>query len=197
MKRDTIAHRLNLIEKAVKFATIAHAGQVRKGTAVPYIVHPYTVGLYLQDAGCRAEVVAAGILHDVLEDTATDMEALKASFGNEIAELVAAVSEQDKGLPWEVRKRHSLDVLKASQKEVCMVACADKLHNLRAIICDIEEYGDSVWQRFNRGREEQAWYYRSLLGALDSLNGHSLYEAYKEAVSQCFGMGASHMGSTS
>ncbi len=68
---------MNTIEKAIIFAAKAHRNQTRKGTDIPYITHPFAVGMYLQKANCSEEVIAAGILHDTLEDTETTYNDLK------------------------------------------------------------------------------------------------------------------------
>lgn len=103
---------MELIEKAIVFATMAHGNQKRKGTNIPYITHPYAVGMYLQKANCSPEVVAAGILHDTLEDTETTFYELKEIFGEKVANLVKAASENDKSLLWEERKRLTIEMLK-------------------------------------------------------------------------------------
>jgi (p)ppGpp synthase/HD superfamily hydrolase len=156
----------NLLDKAIVFAAKAHAKQTRKGTDIPYISHPYAVGMYLLKAGCAAEVVAAGILHDTLEDTETTHEELAETFGVRVADLVKAASENDKSLPWEARKRHTIDKLKEASLEEIQVIVADKLHNLRSIRDDLAVHGERVWERFKRGRSEQHWYYAEIAKAL-------------------------------
>lgn len=132
-----------LLDKALAFAARAHQGQFRKGTEIPYISHPYAVGLILQGAGCRREVVAAGILHDLLEDTPVTMEQLRKEFGPEIAALVEGCSEPGHDeLPWETRKEHTIAYLKSAPVEIRMVACADKLHNVRSMMVDYRQVGE-------------------------------------------------------
>lgn len=176
-----------LIDKVIEFAALAHAGQLRKGTNIPYITHPYTVGMYLKQAGCDDEILAAGLLHDVLEDTAVTYEELKAEFGERIARLVKAVSEQDKGLSWENRKRHTIKILRTASKEVQLIACADKLHNVRTIIEAVEQVGEQAWDRFKRGRKEQEWYYRALAEVLCGDGKAGIFREFEEAVEECFG----------
>jgi (p)ppGpp synthase/HD superfamily hydrolase len=79
---------MNLIDQVIEFATYAHRTQKRKGTKIPYISHPFAVGIILQQAGCKEEVVAAGILHDTLEDTETTEEDLLTLFGPVVLEIV-------------------------------------------------------------------------------------------------------------
>lgn len=151
-----------MIFEAIEFAVKAHAGQFRKGTKVPYIVHPLGVAKVLIECGCSKKVVAAGILHDTIEDTSLTVEDVTERFGEGIAALVKAVSEPDKSDTWENRKRHTIKYLQTAPMEVLLVSCADKLDNIRAIREDYSRVGESVWSRFNRSRESQRWYYRSL-----------------------------------
>lgn len=179
-----------ILESAIEFAAIAHSGQLRKGTVTPYITHPYTVGMYLKQAGCDDEVVAAGILHDVLEDTPATYEELKTKFGERVAELVNAVSEPDKTMTWEARKQHTITSLKTASNAVRIIACADKLHNLRTAIEAVEQHGEQAWERFKRGRKEQEWYYRALGDVLESNDGSGMFEEFRNAVDRCFGSDA-------
>lgn len=157
---------IELIERAINFAALAHHGQMRKRTNIPYITHPFAVGMLLQKAGCSDEVIVAGILHDTLEDTPTTYNQLVSHFGEKVAKLVKAASEPQKHLPWKERKQATIAQLKDLSLEEIQVITADKLHNLKSIRADYEVYGEKVWERFNRGREDQYWYYSSIVKEL-------------------------------
>ena len=157
--------RKNQIEEAIEVAAEAHHGQYRKGTSTPYITHPYAVGLILMEAGCTEAVIVAGILHDTVEDTDLTLEFIRERFGNDIAAIVEGCSE-NKALRWRARKTERIEALRTASPEVCIVTCADKLHNLRTIISEYDIIGDTVWDRFHGGVEDQAWYYRSILDAI-------------------------------
>ena len=157
---------MSIIDQAIIFASIAHKDQTRKSTNIPYISHPFAVGMILQKAKCSDEVVAAGILHDTLEDTSTTYEELAEEFGSKIAQLVRSASEQDKSLPWEKRKQHTIESLKDADLEEIQVITADKLHNLKSIQDDLVYNGEKLWNRFNRGKREQHWYYSSIVKEL-------------------------------
>lgn len=157
--------RKNRIEEALEVAAQAHHGQFRKGTGTPYISHPYAVGLILMNAGCSEEVVIAGLLHDTVEDTDMTLACIQKRFGETVAEIVDGCSE-DKSLRWRERKAERIEALKSASAEVCLVTCADKLHNLRTVISEYDEIGDSVWDRFHGGIEAQSWYYQSVLESL-------------------------------
>ena len=157
---------MKIIDKAIRFAAIKHEGQNRKGTDIPYITHPFAVGMILQQAGYKEEVIVAGILHDTLEDTETTENELLSEFGQHIVDLVKAATEEDKSLSWEERKQHAIDDLALKSPEQIAVIVADKLHNIRSIQSDVDSDGESVWTRFNRGKREQSWYYMSIINEL-------------------------------
>ena len=179
-----------MINTAIEVALEAHKSQFRKGTKIPYVTHPLAVGIILAKAGFPDEVIAAGILHDTVEDTPVTVNELREKFGEEVAEIVDRVSEPDKSLSWEARKQHTLDFLKETSEEVRFVTLADKLDNIRAIAGDYKAEGDGFWKRFKRGRESQKWYYRCLLNSLydgpadDAYN--YLYRQLAQVVAEVF-----------
>lgn len=151
---------MNKIQRAVLFAAKKHATQLRKGTNVPYIVHPIGVMESLMFAEASENAIVAGILHDTLEDTNTTYEELVKNFGTRIANIVRACSETDKSQPWQNRKNATIRALrKCDDMDVLAVVFADKLHNLSSIYRDWQRISDDVWKRFNRGRDSQMWYY--------------------------------------
>ncbi|MBT2679401.1 HD domain-containing protein [Bacillus sp. ISL-35] len=177
---------MDLIDKALQIASMAHEGQYRKNTKIPYISHPVAVGMILLGAGYRKEMVAAGILHDTVEDTDLSLEDIEREFGKDIAFLVEGCSEPDKSLSWEERKQHTIDFLKNAPEEIRVVACADKLHNVRSIRLDAEKSGEQVWNRFRRGKEQQEWYYRNVIDSLGEASNFPLLEQLKIEVEQLF-----------
>lgn len=154
---------MSQIDKALAIAAIAHRNQVRKGTDIPYFVHPVRVGMILQEYGCSEDVICAGILHDTVEDTNMTLSILALEFNDNVARIVEGCSEPNKGAPWEERKQHTIAEIKKVDKEIGHVICADKLHNLKSIIEDKKMIGDSIWSRFNRGTENQEWYYKGII----------------------------------
>lgn len=158
-----------LLHKAFAFAAVAHRTQRRKGSDVPYIVHPCEVAQLLTNCGCRPVVIMAGLLHDTLEDTTVTPGQIAEDFGQEVLHLVQACSE-DKSKAWEERKQHTIDSLQQeSNADVKMLVCADKVSNLRSLKLDLVEKGEALWGCFKRGREQQAWYYRQLTEVLGEL----------------------------
>ncbi|MEK4030572.1 MULTISPECIES: HD domain-containing protein [Bacillaceae] len=162
---------MELIEKAINFAAIAHREQVRKAAAIPYIAHPFAVGMMLQKAGCSEGVIAAGILHDTLEDTETTYDQLVTEFGRRVADIVRAASEQDKSLSWEERKQATIAALPFMSKEALQVIVCDKIHNVRSIHKVMEEEGAKAWEHFNQGKSNQHWYYSNIVKQLKPRRG--------------------------
>ncbi|MBA2176607.1 bifunctional (p)ppGpp synthetase/guanosine-3',5'-bis(diphosphate) 3'-pyrophosphohydrolase [Halobacillus locisalis] len=149
-----------MIEKARRIATEAHAGQKRKNSNEDYIVHPIRVAERLAAAGFGKEVVCAGYLHDVVEDTSVTQEDLEKEFGREVTALVAMHTE-DKSKSWKERKQHTIDVVRSGSLEVKALIVADKLDNLQSIHNQLQA-GEPVWDAFNAGYEHQKWYYTSV-----------------------------------
>ncbi len=162
-KRDTT----NNIFRAIEFAAKAHQGQFRKGTGIPYIVHPIGVMRILINNNCASEVVIAGILHDTVEDSVVTLADIAKHFGRDVEELVGYASEPDKSGTWENRKQHTIDVIKIASANALFVICADKLDNLKSIYEDYQKTGELFWNRFNKPKEKQYWYFRSICEQLE------------------------------
>ena len=146
------------IHKAIQFAVMKHVNQKRKGTDIPYIVHPMEVMQILSENGCKEDVVIAGLLHDTIEDTDATIDDIMANFGDVVARHVAFESE-DKSKSWEQRKQDTIGRLKHCDFDSAICCLADKLSNIRAIYSDYNDIGDKLWDRFNKGRDQIAWYY--------------------------------------
>ncbi len=145
----------NMIDFAIEMAAKAHREQVRKGTVIPYITHLIGVAVLLAQSDCADELITAGLLHDTTEDTPIGLEDIRDQFGGYVASIGEGCSEPDKTLDWEDRKKHTIEFLKTASLDIRIVACADKLNNIRTIACDYYEIGDKVWERFNRGKKKQ------------------------------------------
>ncbi|MBR2627062.1 MAG: bifunctional (p)ppGpp synthetase/guanosine-3',5'-bis(diphosphate) 3'-pyrophosphohydrolase, partial [Peptococcaceae bacterium] len=150
------------LNQAIIFATERHAGQLRKGTALPYILHPLETLQILSEMQADMDLQIAGVLHDVLEDTNTTLEELITLFGEDVASLVNHHSE-DKSRSWAERKTTAVLAAKQADERIKMLILADKLSNLRAISRDYAALGDTLWERFNAPKEKQAWYYNGIL----------------------------------
>ncbi len=156
---------MTLVTEAVAFAAKAHDGMVRKGTKIPYIVHPMEVAAIVSSITDDPEIIAAAILHDVIEDCGVTAEALAAQFGSRVAQLVLDESQPKDGDPhktWNSRKHAAIEHLAIASHEAQLIALGDKLSNMRAICRDFEQYGDAMFSRFHQhDKGRHAWYYRS------------------------------------
>jgi (p)ppGpp synthase/HD superfamily hydrolase len=151
---------------AIEFATRAHAGQFRKGTRIPYIVHPLAVARILIEHDAPDNVVFAAVLHDVIEDTNATLAQVRAAFGDEVARLVQGMSEPNRQDTWENRKHHTLTFMETAPLNVLLIKVADQLDNIRSLRQDYAQQGEAIWQRFHRGREKQEWYYKRMFDVL-------------------------------
>lgn len=157
-----------MIHKSIMFAANAHRGQLRKGTNLPYIIHPMEVAQILSSVGASQDVVVAGILHDTLEDTSVTLDELVCYFGKYIAWLVSECSNLHAG-SWRTRKSYTVTKLAmTADSYVALILCADKLSNLRSIVYDTEIAGQKIWTRFSAPQEDVIWYYEQLGKALSA-----------------------------
>lgn len=172
--RDFMYSQQLLLHEAILFATEKHAGQKRKGTHIDYICHPLEVLSLLGVASPRnIDLQIAGVLHDTVEDTGTNIDEIRDRFGEKAAAYVAFVSE-DKSRPWQERKKHTVDSLADAGTDCRILVCADKLSNLRDMCVDKKSNGDVKWDRFNASKEEIRWYYQSILTAIRDLSVDAL-----------------------
>lgn len=149
---------LTLIEQAYKFSEKAHKGDTRKN-GTPYFAHPCLVAELLNNNKASDELIAAGFLHDVVEDTDYTIGDIKARFGEEVYQLVLSNTE-DKLKSWEERKMHTIQTLIFRPLEERMLLVADKYANLLELQQQLNEKSeDEVWSLFNRGKKEQQWYF--------------------------------------
>ena len=182
-----------MLNNAIAYAVEKHRNGLRKGTNMPYIVHPLEVMHNLLLMGADKNLMAAGVLHDTVEDTAASLEEITAKFGEDVASLVASHTEEDKKLPWKERKDIALEHLKHANKREQMLVLADKLSNMRAIAHDYDEIHDKLWERFNSGKEDQAWYYnagaKALIALADYEDTAELYDEFASLVDYVFNDG--------
>lgn len=178
-----------MIQRAIAFAAKAHDGQLRKGTARPYILHPLEVGVIVARMTEDEEIISAAILHDTIEDCeGVTAQVIEQTFSRRVAELVQKESE-DKSKTWMERKGATIRHLKVAEREVQMIGLADKLSNMRDIDRDYPECGEKLWQRFRmKDKETIGWYYKGVAEALrESFLEVPAYIEYRSLVEKIFG----------
>ena len=165
-----------MIDKAITFATKAHEGQFRKGTKLPYIVHPLEVGVIVSRMTQDKEVIAAAILHDTLEDC------------KEVTFSTLCQEFEEKGGSWNERKANTVKRLKEEKaSDMKLVALGDKLSNARSLKRDYQMIGDKLWERFNmKDKRQQAWYYRGLCDSLKDMENFPEYWEFCELIAYVF-----------
>ena len=180
------------LNKAIVFATEVHAGQFRKSTKIPYILHPLEAAAIVGTMTTDDEILAAAVLHDVVEDTDTTVEQVRELFGERVARLVSSESENKReDLPaentWKIRKEETLEHLKTASAEVKMITLGDKLSNIRAIYRDHVSLGAEIWNRFNqKDPKEHHWYYQSIAHCMPELKNFEAYKEYAELIQKVF-----------
>jgi myo-inositol-1(or 4)-monophosphatase len=182
-----------LLDRAIVFAVQAHAGTERRGKGFPYIVHPMEAMEIVATITPDQELLAAAALHDTVEDTDVTVEEIRAQFGERIASLVAAesdempagVSEEDS---WHARKKAAIDRLAAASHDAKIVALGDKLSNMRAIARDYAVKGDELWKIFHASDpKDHEWHYRGLANSLRELSDTFAFQEFEALIDQVFG----------
>jgi (p)ppGpp synthase/HD superfamily hydrolase len=173
-------------ERALVFATRKHAGQHRKGTAVPYVAHLLSVAGLVLEAGGDEDLAIAALLHDVVEDCggAPMLKEIRRRFGKRVAHVVDGCTDTDLDPkpPWLQRKKDYIAHLRTADADTRLVSAADKLHNVRSIVATYREIGARVWERFHGKRDGTLWYYRALLDEFKHKKSSPLIRELERAV---------------
>ena len=183
----------DLLDRAIIFAVKAHHNTERRGKGFPYIVHPMEAVEIVATITSDQELLAAAALHDTIEDTDVTVEELRREFGDRVAELVHAesdqftegVSEEDS---WHDRKQAAIDRLAAASHDAKIVAMGDKLSNMRAIWRDYQVQGDELWKIFHvKDKASHEWHYRGLSASLSELSDTFAYKEFVTLIDDVFG----------
>lgn len=159
--------------EGMNYANAQHAGQIRKGTNIAYISHPFGVAGLIIEAGGDEDQAIGGLLHDVAEDCGGEprLREIKKKFGSRVEEMVRGCSDslgakEEKKAPWRVRKEQHIERLYRADYDILLVTAADKTHNARAIVTDLDVLGPVLWDRFNAIPKDIVWYYKSVYDVL-------------------------------
>ncbi|MBQ7597848.1 MAG: bifunctional (p)ppGpp synthetase/guanosine-3',5'-bis(diphosphate) 3'-pyrophosphohydrolase [Clostridia bacterium] len=173
-----------VLERAIRFAVDAHAGQTRKDGS-PFILHPLEDASIVSTLTGDLEILAAAVLHDTVEDTDTTEADILQTFGPRVHTLVMHETENKRPAlspkdTWRVRKEESLELLKnANDPAALMLWLGDKLANMRALKRDHDRLGVKVFDRFNnKDPLDQKWYYKTILELLSPLADTAAYQEY-------------------
>jgi (p)ppGpp synthase/HD superfamily hydrolase len=172
-----------LVHEAAEFAAKKHEGQFRKHPeGTPYFSHLACVALLLQKAGYDDEVVAAGFLHDALEDTEYTADQMISQFGKRVTELVLAVSERKDVNPWEERKRLYREQISLADVDAVALACADHLHNTKSMTLTVAA-GINIESLFKIGIKERFEHERALVSIFnEKLDGSEIAQEFESSV---------------
>ncbi len=172
----------NLVEKAIAKAIELHKGQVRKGDGkIPYVVHPFEVGIIVARYTNSPELVAVAILHDTAEDCKYPLEELENEFGSEVKNIVSTLTENKAISDWADRKIENIKRLRLNQ-EAYFIKSADALANMRSLLTAIKEEGSIVWSRFNAPKEKKMDYFKVILQDTEDFLPKKLIEDYVSAL---------------
>lgn len=171
-----------LIEKAYHFSCEAHSRQKRKATYEPYVIHCIDVACYLMEDSAPGYVVAAGLLHDTVEDidkTGVGEFKLRSNFPKNVSDMVMDVTERDKNLPWIIRKRNAIEHAIRYDYNTKHLKCADKLSNIRSMIETDRRIGSAMWKMGFRGSlGMHKDNFEKLAIALSDVSGTKTYKEY-------------------
>lgn len=181
-----------LLDRAIIFAVQAHHNTERRGKGFPYIVHPMEAVEIVSTITSDQELLAAAALHDTIEDTDVTVEDIRREFGDRVADLVHAesdqftegVSEEDS---WHDRKQAAINRLAATSHDGKIVALGDKLSNMRAIWRDYQIKGDDLWNIFHvKDKASHEWHYRGLAASLADLSDTFAYQEFVRLIEDVF-----------
>lgn len=152
--------------RAFEFAADKHRSQTRKASTIPYIAHLMGVASLVLEAGGDEDLAIAALLHDAVEDCGGEkmLKEVRRRFGKRVAHIVDGCTDayEIPKPPWKERKVNYIKRLRKEDAGTRLVSAADKLNNVRSILSDYRALGETVWSRFNGGREGTLWYYRTL-----------------------------------
>lgn len=183
----------SLLDKAIIFATNAHAGTERRGKGTPYIVHPMEAVAIVSSITADQELLAAAALHDVIEDTEYTAADIEREFGPRVAKIVLDESDvtiegKSEEASWHDRKQAAIDHLKNASLDAKTVALGDKLSNIRTIEKDYRKIGEKLWSRFHTADpKEHEWHYRGLADSLRELSDTDAFQEFEERINAVFG----------
>lgn len=171
----------SLLEKAIRIALIAHKNQRRKTEPIPFVTHPIMVALTLAKHGFTDVVIAAALVHDVLEDTTYSEKKLGKELGKEVLLIVKAVTK-DQTLSGKKQHAKYIETIMKGPEGAKALVCADKIHNLETLLVVSHMRGSEPWTHFDTSRETRALFEKDLLTMLRKNWKHRLLDEYSRLI---------------
>jgi GTP pyrophosphokinase len=173
-------------DDALRFAHDIHRTQSRKGSGAPYIGHLLGVAsIVLDDGGSEDEAIGA-LLHDAAEDHGgrPRLEEIRARYGESVARIVEDCTDswESPKRPWAERKREYVEHARTLPAPSLRVSAADKVHNAYAILRDLRNHGEQVWERFDASADDVIEYYEDLVRSFRQAGGGKLVEELERIV---------------
>jgi len=156
--------------EALSLAATLHADQQRKVSDVPYLAHLLAVAALVMEHGGDEDECIAALLHDAVEDQGgmAVREEICRRFGETVVSIIDGCTDatETPKPAWRQRKEAHIARLRQAPAPVRLVTAADKLHNVRCIVCEYRRGGESLWRHFRGGRDGTLWYYRAVTDTL-------------------------------
>lgn len=169
------------IEKAIKIAAIEHDGQYRKAYSgkLPYVSHLFSVASILSEYTDDEDVISAGLLHDIIEDTDYTKEKLLEDFGEKVYDLVLSVTEgtraEKKIMTWRDEKEKYINNLRAASTDSSLISSVDKIHNLRSSL--------EMKNRMMRNPLDYDWFHTEVFNVIkEKLGNHPIIKIHEKAL---------------
>jgi (p)ppGpp synthase/HD superfamily hydrolase len=164
---------MNQITKAIDLATHHYKAKLRNGTTIPYMVHLFSVCKLLAERGCEEDILAAALLHDVVEDTPVTLDQVEFIFGSKVASLVEGATERHKmersiaenTETWKAQMEETFQFIRNSATvEQLWIILAEKIDNIQSLQGELRRSEEeAVWKRYTSGKQQQQWYYATLM----------------------------------
>jgi myo-inositol-1(or 4)-monophosphatase len=156
-------------------------------------MHPLEAAVTVSSITSDQEIIAASVLHDVVEDANIQPEEIEEKFGKRVRDLVMAETENKRRHmrpedSWKIRKEEGIEYLKQTKDTGAKILyLGDKLSNLKSIYRDLKACGDEIWQKFNqKDPMEHKWYYTEISNALSEFKDTYAWKEYNELIKLIF-----------
>lgn len=184
---------MSIVQEAINYAFMAHDGKIRKGDGKPAVYHALETMTIVMSLTNDEEVIAAAVLHDVVEDTPITLEEVKEKFGERVAFLVSSETEdkmRDRSATstWMERKQEALNVIETTHDAgVKLIFLGDKLSNMRSFYFLKKTKKEHMWDAFNQKDPElHRYYYRTIATYLKEFQDTLAFQEYDKLIKLVF-----------